>query len=153
MFRKFALRPVRSHEFHYVYDSIGCLFRHGGEKLIQTDAAGKTNIRKYIAISENNDSVSHLKGAKEPVVIWGLGAYLRRICLKDDFPQNIAAIIDRDQGASGKTWRNAPITTRHILTEQAYQHCTVIITSALYAEEIKKEIAAMNFQGAVLTAF
>ena len=88
-----------------------------------------------------------------PVILLRLGSYLRRIYLKDNFPKNIVAIIDKSQGNLGKYWNNIPITTCTILKEKQYQNCALIVTFALYAEEIKQEIIEMNFQGSVLTVF
>lgn len=153
IFAKFNLVAFKEYKSKYVYNSIGCLFEYGDIVEVINDTAGKYNILKYITVSEKADNISHLKDAKEPIIVWGLGAYFRRIYLKDDFPKNIAAIIDRDQGKSGKFWNNIPITTCDILKEKIYKNCTLIVTSALYKDEIKKEITEMNFKGTVLTAF
>lgn len=141
-------------KFNYVYENIGCIF---GKKLsinkIEYDHEGIAGIKKYVRISEKNDNLHLLCSVSSPVLLWGLGAYLRRVILKDDFPKNIVAIIDRDRGGKGLFWNDIPIVTAQILSSPEFSDATVIITAVLYAEEIKKQIAALNFSGTVLTAF
>lgn len=111
------------------------------------------NISAYIDQSRILDSKITFRNISWPIILWGFGAYLRRIILTPDFPHPIAAIIDRDRGGKGLMWNNIPLVTADVLAEESFSKATVLITSVLYAEEIKKEIAAMNFQGTVLTAF
>jgi len=141
-------------KFHYVYESIGCIFKKGSDcsELI-FDAEGWANIEKYVYRSLQQDGLKHLQDAKKPVILWGLGAYLRRIILKEAFPKNIAAIIDRDRGGKGQLWNGVPLVTAEVLSATEFSSATVIITSVLYANEIKKQISSMNFKGTVLTAF
>lgn len=111
------------------------------------------NIRRYVAKSCQNDKISFEVDGTKPVILWGLGAYLRRLVLKDSFPQKIAAVIDRDRGGKDLFWNGIPIVTAEILSTPKFSDATVIITSVLYADEIKKQISALNFRGTVLTAF
>ena len=88
-----------------------------------------------------------------PVILWGFGAYLRMVFLKPDFPRNISAIIDRDRGGKGESWNGIPFVSEAILDESEFSKATVIITSVLYADEIKRQLQARGFAGKVLTAF
>lgn len=150
---KFKLSECRSLFFNYVYENIGCLFRKDHRVQIVPDVSGKKNIKKYIEFSFERDTLSNLLNLKSPIIIWGLGAYFRRIYCKEDFPKQISAIIDREQGKLGKSWNDIPIVTSDILKTPEYAQSTVIITAALYADEIKRELEEMGFQGKVLTAF
>ena len=141
-------------KFHYVYENIGCIFKKGsdGSELV-FDAEGRANIENYVYRSLQQDGLEQLHDAKSPIILWGLGAYLRRIILKNAFPKNIAAIIDRDRGGKGLLWNGIPLVTADVLSNAEFSHATVIITSVLYADEIKRQISSMNFKGTVLTAF
>ena len=70
-----------------------------------------------------------------------------------NFPKPIAAIIDRDRGGQGRIWNDIPLVTADILAEEAFSRSTVLITSVLYAEEIRRQLEEEGFQGTVLTAF
>ncbi len=111
------------------------------------------DIAAYIEQSKSLEARMSYAGLTPPIILWGFGAYLRRIVLKPDFPEPIAAIIDRDRGGKGQTWNGIPFVTADILAKKEFSRATVLITSVLYAEEIKREIAQSGFQGAVLTAF
>ena len=149
----FNIFPYKSHFFNYVYENVGCFFRKNGHGSIFFDGSGKEAIKNYITYSAERDTLSHLVNATPPIIVWGFGAYFRRIYCKEDFPKNISAIIDREQGKSGKVWNNIPFFTSDILKTSEYAQSTVIITAALYAEEIKRELQEMGFKGKVLTAF
>ena len=88
-----------------------------------------------------------------PVICWGMGAHLRRVFSKPAFPKPVSAIIDRDRGGHGESWQGIPLVTADILREEQYAQSTVLITSVLYADEIKHQLANMGFRGKVLTAF
>lgn len=149
----FNLFSYKSHFFNYVYENVGCLFRKNGQSAILFDGLGKEAVKKYVTYSAERDTLSHLAAATPPIVVWGLGAYFRRIYCKEDFPKQISAIIDREQGKLGKSWNDIPIVTSDILKTPEYAQSTVIITAALYADEIKRELEEMGFQGKILTAF
>lgn len=141
-------------KFHYAYESIGCIFKKGSDcSELVFDAEGRANIENYVYRSLQQDGLEQLHDAKSPIILWGLGAYLRRIILKNAFPKNIAAIIDRDRGGKGLLWNGIPLVTADVLSNAEFSHATVIITSVLYADEIKRQISSMNFKGTVLTAF
>lgn len=149
----FNIFPYKAHSFNYIYENVGCLFKKKGFGSVLFDELGKEAIRKYITYSAERDTLSHLKEASPPLIVWGLGAYFRRIYCKEDFPKKISAIIDREQGKLGKSWHDVPIVTSDILKTSEYAQSTVIITAALYADEIKRELQEMGFQGKVLSAF
>lgn len=151
-------------ENYCTYFNISCLFQlnatqrrererdHYHYKCKNCDDAKM--IRKYVSTSINNDFFPYAGTISEPVILWGMGAYLRRIYLKEDFlPKNIVAIIDRDRGGKGFLWNEIPIVTSDILKQKEFLQATVIITSVLYAGEIKKELSQRLFLGKVLCAF
>ena len=107
----------------------------------------------YIEQSQTLDAANSYENIVHPVVLWGFGAYLRRIFMKPNFPKPIAAIIDRDRGGQGRIWNDIPLVTADILAEEAFSRSTVLITSVLYAEEIRRQLEEEGFQGTVLTAF
>lgn len=111
------------------------------------------NILAYIEQSKVLDASISYDSLMPPIILWGFGAYLRRIFLKPDFPKPIAAIIDRDRGGKSQMWNGIPLVTADILAENEFSKATVLITSVLYAEEIKQQITQSGFQGTVLTAF
>lgn len=111
------------------------------------------NILAYIEQSRVLDAGISYDNLTPPIILWGFGAYLRRIFLKPDFPEAIAAIIDRDRGGKGRMWNGIPLVTADILAKKEFSRATVLITSVLYAEEITCRITQSGFQGTVLTAF
>lgn len=153
-------RLFSAHGFDVVWSNnshnISVLFRKSEKEnaveLLNCDTYVQ-RILAYVEKSKKIESMISYTSITYPVVLWGFGAYLRRVFLKTDFPKPIAAIIDRDRGGQGQMWNGIPLVTADILAKKEFSRATVLITSVLYAEEIQKEIAAMNFQGAVVTAF
>lgn len=111
------------------------------------------NIVAYVEQSKALEDSNYYDGISFPVICWGMGAHLRRVFLKPAFPKPVSAIIDRDRGGQGESWQGIPLVTSDILQEERYKHSTVLITSVLYADEIRQQLESMGFQGKVLTAF
>ena len=166
----------REHINHFTLNSLKNLFTINGFQIIDHDdsnnlsiiarrSAEKINecveckyadpdaIVNYVQQSMDIDTLQHYDDIHVPIILWGFGAYLRKIFLKPDFPRNISAIIDRDRGGKGDSWNGIPFVSEAILDESEFSKATVIITSVLYADEIKRQLQARGFAGKVLTAF
>ena len=166
----------REHINHFTPTSLKNLFSfHGFELVFSEDAAnigmilrkstaGKhsscvdsdedfTKIVAYVEQSKSLENSNYYDDISFPVICWGMGAHLRRVFSKPAFPRPVSAIIDRDRGGHGESWQGIPLVTADILREEQYAQSTVLITSVLYADEIKHQLANMGFRGKVLTAF
>lgn len=166
----------REHINHFTPTSLKNLFSFHGFELVYSEAAanigmilrkntaGKQSSRvdsdedfakivAYVEQSKSLENMNYYKDISFPVICWGMGAHLRRIFLKSAFPKPVSAIIDRDRGGHGESWQGIPLVTADILREEQYAQSTVLITSVLYADEIKHQLANMGFSGKVLTAF
>ena len=143
-----------SSEFLETYYCISFVFKNSSPKNHNFISENQLDdIADYIKISNVKDDISHLRDLSPPIILWGLGAYLRRIFLKDEFPQKISAIIDQNRGMRGEYLNKIPIVTLDMLRQEEYGMATVIITSSLYKSEIQSLLQQMNYSGKVLTAF
>lgn len=111
------------------------------------------NIMTYIALSECKDyypEIDLLKETAEPVLLWGLGAYLRRLLKKGVFLNvPITGIIDRDRGGRGESLSGYPILAPSAINNPGNEHATVVITSVLYAKQIHESLLA-RFKGRII---
>ena len=142
--------------FSFETQSIGIIFQKTNETVCcnHNFDCGYSAIVDYVEQSKQLDTIDYYSDiTKFPVLCWGMGAHLRRIFLKHNFPNPISAIIDRDRGGHGESWNGIPLVTSDILLDDQYALSSVLITSVLWETEIRKQIAKMNFKGNVFTAF
>lgn len=166
----------REHINHFTMNSLNNLFSRYGFEMVssfETQSIGvifkKTCTKKldfihsdceysclidYVEQSKKLDEIDYYKDIdKFPILCWGMGAYLRRIFLKPNFPKSIAAIIDRDRGGRHESWQGIPLVTSDILFDEQYISSTVLITSVLWSNEIRQQLLAMNFKGSIRNSF
>lgn len=160
----FTIESLKNLFFHYGFkmlfsfetQSIGIIFQNTNETVCGSYNfdSGYSAIVDYVEQSKKLDAIDYYSAITSyPVLCWGMGAHLRRIFLKHDFPKPISAIIDRDRGGRGESWNGIPLVTSDILLDDQFALSTILITSVLWETEIRQQIAKMNFKGSIFTAF
>ena len=152
LFASYGFEVISSFETQ----SIGIIFRKIGMKTLNFTCFDNkySSIIDYIDQSNKLDNIDcYSKIDKFPILCWGMGAHLRRIFLKPNFPKAISAIIDRDRGGRGESWQGIPLVTSDILFDEQYASSTVLITSVLWANEIRQQLLEMNFKGNIINSF
>lgn len=92
-------------------NNLAIIARRNTEKIdvcVECKDADYERIVNYVQQSNDIDTLQNYDNTAMPLVLWGFGAYLRRIFLKPEFPQNISAIIDRDRSGKGESWNGIP---------------------------------------------
>jgi len=118
------------------------------------DDSVKKSVVKYIEMSkkgmkiEKFKKLEEIKNSREPVVIWGAGNYAMRVladsCLKEC---NIKFFIDKDSKKTGLKIKNIEIKSPEALVGF---DGTIIICSAIFSLDIKKEIAKLGFKNRII---
>lgn len=111
------------------------------------------SIVEYINKSRYSDSmplIQQLSYKQNPIVVWGAGQYTLRLLsdtsLKDC---NIIAFIDKDKKKQGLRINNVSIVEPNYLIDKQFSG-PIIVCSALFSDEIKKEIRAMGLTNEVI---
>ena len=125
------------------------------EKLtVDPDVCGIKAFESYVKLSEEMDrypEIESLKDSKTPILLWGLGAHLRRLIGKGVFSGlPLKGIVDRDKGGRGQCLAGYPILAPRELLSPQFQDVTVIITSVLYARQIHEGLTDQCFSGRVI---
>ncbi|MDD5036239.1 MAG: class I SAM-dependent methyltransferase [Methylococcaceae bacterium] len=107
----------------------------------------KLGILKYIAKSSQDgrlEKIERYATNGEAVILWGAGSYTQRLLATTRLAEcNIIAIVDNDRNKQGLLIHSIPIQSPSVLREM---EGVILISAAIYAEEIKKDIAALGFQ-------
>lgn len=143
-FSEYKLYPVVSGFYRKVGSDI-CT------KTIIPDFKGRDNVIKYIEKSRQASrwpELDELAISQEEIVVWGAGSFTFRLI--DSTPLgkcNITAFIDKDIKKQGLKLKNATIYPPTILKE--YKG-TVIVSSALFSDEIIKELKDMSISNRIV---
>lgn len=113
----------------------------------------KDNIRQYILKSQKegcDQVIGQYVQSQEPIVVWGAGSFLQRLLATSKLSEcNIIAFADNDINKQGKKINGISIIAPAMLKSM---NATVLICSALYADEILVQIhdMALDIKTAVL---
>lgn len=115
------------------------------------DLFGERAMRDYVSKCQRADTYPQIKeAAGAPVLLWGLGAHLRRLLAEGVFAETrVAAIVDRDKGGHGLRVSGIPVISPAQALGGRYSADTVFITSVLYAEQIRGALASAGYRGRV----
>lgn len=112
---------------------------------IQLSEDLKSGILNYIVKSEQDDRLKKIEGyasTGEPIIIWGAGSYTQRLLATTRLAEcNIVAIVDNDKNKQGLYILSLPIQNPAVISKL---EGVILISAAIYAEEIKKDIAALG---------
>lgn len=110
----------------------------------------KLNILKYIDKSKRDvvfQKFIDYAYSGESIIIWGAGSYTQQLLATTKLVDcNIVAIVDKDKNKQGLYLHSIPIQYPDIVHNL---EGTIIISAALYAEEIKRDISAMGLKNTV----
>lgn len=119
------------------------------------DESGPQRINDYVLVSEARDTypaIEELKGLAGEVALWGCGAHLRRLIRKGVFEGlPVSAVADRDRGNSGGIGGWPFVAPEEILSGRMTPDA-VVITSVLYAAQIRKDLERAGYTGRIVTA-
>jgi len=105
----------------------------------------RTSILRYIELSAKNSQseiISKLVETQEEIYVFGAGNFTLRLLASSDLSKcNIKAFIDNDTNKQGQYIENCPIIAPEILNHYSG---TVIICSALFAQDIVDQIGVIN---------
>jgi len=112
------------------------------------ELAGK--VRAFVDKSKRDGSLKKIETFAEsgkPVIIWGAGSYTQRLLGGSRLSEcNIVAIVDNDIRKQGLEMGRFTIEHPEVLYQK---QGVVLISAAVHAGEIKKEIAAMGVHHSV----
>ena len=110
----------------------------------------ESRIRQYISMSEQDDRFDIIDGyaaSGNDVILWGAGSYTQRLLATTKLKEcNIVAIVDGDSKKQGLKIHSIPIQSPAVIRQK---EGVILISAALYAEEIKKDILAMGLKNEV----
>lgn len=113
------------------------------------------SVKAYIELSKINNEftlLQQLASSRQPVILWGAGSYTQRLLQDSPLSKcNIVAIVDRDSKKHGLVLQGIKIDAPEIIAKQ-YSDCLILISAAIYAEDIRSEIIAMGLTNKVLVA-
>lgn len=139
------------------YPILYSIFRKSdnNHKQINKDYSNLKNINEYINISKENENYNiDNYYTNEPYFLWGFGAYLRRLLLDYRYFNsiNIEGIIDKNKSLSGLKIKNYKNDELEIFTPKIlenYNDANIIITSALFSQQIRDNLLSNNFIGKI----
>ena len=124
------------------------------KRAVVPDVCDSQKIESYVKLSEGRDhypEIEALKDSRAPVLLWGQGAHLRRLMGKGVFQGlPIKGIIDRDKGGHGERLAGYPVLAPEDICKSPFQDASVIITSVLYAQQIRESLTAQSFAGQII---
>ena len=147
---------VGLHAVHYGYKSIPvsnnvlypAVFVVFGKISVTGTNYAELSLRNYINRSSQDSNIhskiSELIADKKEICIWGVGNYTFRLLATTDLAKcDIKYFVDSD---SKKTGNGKTLMSKEIVSPQALKDFkgTVVISSALYAKEIEKQVNAIN---------
>jgi len=153
--KKFNMEVIFSHEKEthitkkYSYPTISIIMKKSltPANVDVTHIIKKGNseqIKKYIAKSYDNDVVGKLNeliASQEKIIVWGVGSITLSIFEKGLAKCNIVAIVDADVKKQGMLINDLKVNDPSIL--KGFE-VTIVITPALYQDEIEQKIIEMN---------
>jgi len=105
----------------------------------------KESICKYIALSvanSKNEQLKEIVNSQEEIYVFGAGNFTLRLLATTDLNRcNIKAFIDNDSNKQGHILENKPIVSPEVLLDF---NGTLIICSALFADDIAKQAKSIN---------
>lgn len=121
---------------------ITSLWRKSGERaaLVPSDASA---MRGYIEksrqrMTEVEAKIDAIAASGEPLIVWGVGALTARLLATTRLAKaNIVAFVDSNSGQQGRRLLEREI---HAPSWLAEQHVTVLISSFVYADEIRRTL-------------
>jgi 2-polyprenyl-3-methyl-5-hydroxy-6-metoxy-1,4-benzoquinol methylase len=129
-----------------LYPALFAIFEKNKETLpLQFSTLAKESILKYLNLSAQNSHItvlSELAKTQEEIIVFGAGNYTLRLLASTDLGKcNIKVFIDNDFIKQGHLLKNKSIVSPDILNDY---NGTVVISSALFAQEIEKQVKLIN---------
>lgn len=141
-----------------VYPDCYALARKTTEPVPVMDAPSTDYTEKIMLYLEKSAKLSSLQQtliqSQNPArryFLWGLGAYGLKLLNSGLFDSwNIAGLIDIDQSKQGRIIRGHSVYTPSILKKPENRTACVCILSAIYEEQIRRQLQEMGFSGDVI---
>lgn len=141
-----------------VYPDCYALARKTTEPVPVMDAPSSDYTEKIMLYLEKSAKLSSLQQtliqSQNPArryFLWGLGAYGLKLLNSGLFDSwNIAGLIDIDQSKQGRIIRGHSVYTPSILKKPENRTACVCILSAIYEEQIRRQLQEMGFSGDVI---
>lgn len=136
-----------------LYPAVALLLKNGGHnsKDIKCRDAAKISVLKHIkqSIAEQNaNNINDLAEQHEEIIVWGAGQYTLRLLENSRLDDcNIIAFIDNDKSKQGMILKGRKVYAPEFLNNTDY---TVLICSALYANDIAKQVKEMGTNRKIL---
>ncbi len=115
------------------------------------DSSLKGKVMVFVHQSERNTmnkDLNTLAKSREDIVVWGAGSFTTRLLGNSELGKcNIVAFIDKDKNKQGNKLNNIEIMPASILENFSG---TVVVCSALYSDEIVKEIKDSGYDNQVI---
>lgn len=133
------------------YPMLGVVFEKKGKELgtVVKSLRLRESITRYIS-GASFDRINTLLAPyidKGPVIVWGAGQFTARLLPSTSLSKcEIAYFVDKDPGKVGKNINGAPIKSPKDIKEKF----PIVICSALFVDEIVREIAAMGLDNVVI---
>jgi len=107
-------------------------------------------IIEYVEKSKDDKRLQKIEKyvvSQEPLIIWGAGSYTQSLLVSTHLAEcNIIAIVDNDSNKHGLEINSIKISNTDILHDT---EGLIVISAAIYAEEIKNDISAMGLKNKV----
>ena len=105
----------------------------------------KKKIADYIQESDKDrklDKIDRFFYTQEPLIVWGAGSYSQRLFATTKLAKcNIISIVDNDKRKQGLLINNILVESPEVLYRKIG---TILISAAVYANEIPADIKAMH---------
>ena len=118
---------------------------------VRKDGKTKIAVQQYLQQQSSiqiQKKIGQLQEQEKELVIWGTGSYVMSLlattALKDC---RIVGFVDNNKIKQGRTIYGYKIYAPDYLLDK---HCTVVICSMLYSEQIKKQLEAMHTENEIV---
>jgi 2-polyprenyl-3-methyl-5-hydroxy-6-metoxy-1,4-benzoquinol methylase len=117
---------------------------------VQYHDESKSAIEEYVEQSKNDkrlDKIERYVVNQEPLIIWGAGSYTQSLLVNTKLAEcNIVTIVDNDNNKHGLEINSIKVESTDVLHQT---EGLILISAAIYAEEIKSDIAVMGLMNNV----
>jgi len=133
---------------------IFCVYRNGDKTATDWKNYPKVSIVNYIEKTGKKESanriIDKLVESKEEVIIWGAGNYASRLLATSNLAKcNILMFVDNDKHKQGVSIAGRPVCAPENISSGG-KTATILVTAAVFHEEIFSEIRSMGIGNKVI---
>jgi len=145
--KKYSGHKIMQVSENQKYPALFAVFEKGiaNNKPVSFSTLAKESVIRYLELSMEksySDILSKFAETQEEIYVFGAGNFTLRLLASTDLSKcNIKAFVDNDTNKQGRLLENRPIIPPEVLNQF---NGTIIVCSALYAQDIVNQIGVIN---------